>query len=91
LIPDQSPKSANCSRPSKPSAVPSKNPQCYWGGFSKPSFLVKFRTNVEMSETIFFLPFLAALKMALAGAFSKEPRLKTRGWREVYLEEPQSL
>jgi hypothetical protein len=65
--------------------------QCYWGGFSKPSFLVKFRTNVEMSETIFFLPFLAALKMALAGAFSKEPRLKTRGWREVYLEEPQSL
>jgi hypothetical protein len=91
MIPDQSPQNTNCNRPSKPPAVPSKNPHCCWGGFSKPPFLVKSRTNVEMSETIFFLPFLAALKMALAGAFSKEPRLKIGGWREVNLEEPQSL
>jgi hypothetical protein len=79
MIPDQSPQSANCSRPSKPPAVPSKNPHYCWGGFSKPPVLVKSRIDVDMSETIFFLPFLTALKMALAGAFSKEPRLKTGG------------
>jgi hypothetical protein len=40
--------------------------------------LVESRTDVENSKTIFFLPFLAALKMALTGTFSKEPGLKTR-------------
>jgi hypothetical protein len=47
--------------------------------FQSPPFLVKSRIDVEMFETIFFLSFLAALKVALAGAFSKEPRLKTGG------------
>jgi hypothetical protein len=61
------------------------------GRLYKAPLLVESRTNVEKSETIFFLPFLATLKMALAGAISKEPGLKTGGWREVYLEEPQSL
>jgi hypothetical protein len=91
MIPDQSPQSANCSRPSKPPAVPSKNPHYCWRGFTKPPLLVESRTDVENSETIFFLPFLDALKMALAGTFSKEPGLKTGGWRKVYREEPQSL